>query len=206
MPDELTADAGALVEPLAVAHHALERTPRGPGEPVLVPRGGSGGARGRVVGPSARRPRSRGQRPPGASARAGCERRSHPVDPADQDVADAFADIAGSAPRVVVECVGRPGVIQQAMEIAATDGQVTSVGACMVPDTFHPLVATSKELTLQFVVYYRHRDFTQTLAYLSSARLDPGPLVTGRVTLEELPARFDALMGRNLDCKVLIHP
>jgi threonine dehydrogenase-like Zn-dependent dehydrogenase len=133
-----------------------------------------------------------------------------PLDPADQDIAEAFADIAGAAPRVVVECVGRPGVIQQAMEIAATDGQVTSVGACMVPDSFHPLVATSKELTLQFVVYYRHRDFTQTLAYLSSARLDPGPLVTGHVTLEELPARFDALMGRNLDCnfdcKVLIHP
>src|SRR3954447_6894266 len=36
LPDDLTVDVGALVEPLAVAHHALERTPRDAGEPVLV--------------------------------------------------------------------------------------------------------------------------------------------------------------------------
>ena len=37
--------------------------------------------------------------------------------------------------------------------------------------------------------------FDKTLSYLSASRLDARPLVTGRVSLDELPARFDALMG-----------
>ncbi len=210
LPDELTSDTGALVEPLAVAHHALERTPREPGEPVLVLGAGpvglavalwarALGAREVVVSDPLAHRRA-------LAKTVGAEA----IDPTNQDVSEAFSLVTGGPPRVVVECVGRPGAIQHAMEVAAVDGQVTSVGACMVPDTFRPLVATSKELTLQFVVYYRHRDFTQTLASLSSGQLDPSPLVTAHVTLEELPARFDALMGprsgSNDDCKVLIHP
>ena len=91
-------------------------------------------------------------------------------------------------------------------EVAATDAQVTLVGACTAPDTFLPVVPTSKELTLQFVVYYRPRDFAQTLDFVSAGRLDPRPLITGHVTLDELPSRFTQLMTPNEDCKVLIHP
>jgi (R,R)-butanediol dehydrogenase/meso-butanediol dehydrogenase/diacetyl reductase len=206
LPEGLTADVGALVEPLAVAHHALERSPREPGEPVLVIGAGpvglavalwaqTLGAREVMVSDPVAHRRALATSV-GALA----------VDPTDQDVAAAFTAATGGPPRVVVECVGRPGVIQQATEIAAPDGHVTLVGACMVADTFHPLVPTTKELTLQFAVYYRPRDFSQTLAYLSSGRLDVRRLVTGHVNLDELPARFDSLMGPNSDCKVLIHP
>jgi (R,R)-butanediol dehydrogenase / meso-butanediol dehydrogenase / diacetyl reductase len=206
VPDALSNDLGALVEPLAVAHHALERTPREPGEPVLVLGAGpvglavaawalALGAREVVVSDPVAHRRALAERI-GATA----------IDPTHQDVAEAFATVTGGPARAVLECVGRPGVIAHAMEVAATDANVTLVGACMAPDTFHPLVPTSKELTLRFVIYYRRRDFTQTLAHLSSGRLDPSPLVTGHIGLDELPARFDALLGENSDCKVLIHP
>ena len=206
LPEELSADFGALVEPLAVAHHALERSPREPGEPVLVLGAGPVGLAvalwAQILGA-----RQVVVSDPVAHRRALAEKVGViAVDPTHQDVAEAFAAVAGGPPRVVVECVGRPGVIQQAMEVAATDAHVTLVGACMLPDTFNPLVPTTKELTLQFAVYYRQRDFTQTLAALASGRMDPTALITGHVGLEELPARFDALMGRNSDCKVLIHP
>ncbi len=206
VPDGMSEDLGALVEPLAVAHHALERSPREPGEPVLVLGAGpvglavalwarALGAREVVVSDPVAHRRALAERIGAAS-----------IDPTNQDVAAAFATVTGGPPRVVLECVGRPGVIAHAMEVAATDAHVTLVGACLAPDTFHPLVPTGKELTLQFVIYYRRRDFTQTLAALSAARLDPSPLVTGHVGLDELPARFDALLGENSDCKVLIHP
>jgi (R,R)-butanediol dehydrogenase / meso-butanediol dehydrogenase / diacetyl reductase len=206
LPEGLTADRGALVEPLAVAHHALERTPREPGEPVLVLGAGPVGLAvalwARLLGA-----REVVVSDPLTHRRALAERiGARTIDPAQHDVAARFAEMAGGPARVVMECVGRPGVIQHAMEVAATDGHVTLVGACMQPDSFHPLVPTSKELTLQFVVYYRRRDFTQTLAQLASGRLDPDPLVTGVVGLDELPARFDTLLGENSDCKVLIHP
>lgn len=206
LPDELTADVGALVEPLAVAHHALERTPRAVDEPVLVLGGGpvgiavalwaqAKGARTVVVSEPVEQRRALAKSV-GATV----------VDPTDQDVATMFADLTGARPRAIVECVGRPGALQHATELAATDGHVTLVGACTAPDTFVPVVATSKELTLQFVVYYRASDFAQTLDALTSGRLDPRPLVTGHVELDELPARFAQLMTPSADCKVLIHP
>jgi (R,R)-butanediol dehydrogenase/meso-butanediol dehydrogenase/diacetyl reductase len=206
LPEALTPDLGALVEPLAVAHHALERTAREPGEPVLVLGAGPvglavalwaqalGASHVMVSDPVARR-RALAETI-GATA----------VDPTEQDVAAAFAEATGGRPRVVVECVGRPGVIQHAVQIAATDAQLTLVGACTAPDTFLPVVATSKELTLQFVVYYRPSDFAQTLDFLTAGRLDPIPLVTGHVGLDELPPRFTQLMAPNDDCKVLVHP
>jgi (R,R)-butanediol dehydrogenase/meso-butanediol dehydrogenase/diacetyl reductase len=206
VPQALSADLGALVEPLAVAHHALERTPREPGEPVLVLGAGPVGLAvalwARLLGA-----REVVVSEPAAHRRALAERIGvTAIDPAQQGVAEAFAAVTGGPAKAVLECVGRPGVIAQAMDLAATDGNVTLVGACMAPDSFHPLVPTTKELTLRFVVYYRRRDFIQTLAHLSSGRLDPSALVTGRVGLDELPARFDALLGENSDCKVLVHP
>jgi (R,R)-butanediol dehydrogenase/meso-butanediol dehydrogenase/diacetyl reductase len=206
LPEALTPDLGALVEPLAVAHHALERTPRDPGEPVLVLGAGPvglavalwaralGASQVVVSDPVAHRRELAAT--VGATA----------VDPTEQDVGAAFADVTGGRPRVVVECVGRPGLIQHAVQVAATDAHLTLVGACTAPDTFLPVVATSKELTLQFVVYYRPRDFAETLDFLTAGRLDPRPLVTGQVSLEELPARFTKLMAPNDDCKVLVHP
>lgn len=206
LPDTLTEDEGALVEPLAVAHHALERTPRPPGEPVLVLGAGPVGLAvalwARVLGA-----REVVVSDPVAHRRALAERiGATAVDPASDDVAEAFATVTGGPPNVVIECIGRPGAIQHATEAAAVDAHVTLVGACTATDTLEPLVPTMKELTLQFAVYYRRRDFIQTLAYLSSGRLDPRPLVTSVVGLDELPTRFSALMRPSTDCKVLIHP
>lgn len=206
LPDDLDNDLGALVEPLAVAHHALERTPRDPGEPVLILGAGpvglavalwaqALGAREVVVSDPAQ-----GRRAVATSLGATV------IDSTEQDVARAFADVTGSRPRVIVECVGQPGLIQHAAEVAGRDAHITVVGACSQPDTIQPLVATSKELTLQFVVYYRRRDFAQTIAAMVSGRLDPRPIVTARIDLDALPDRFATLMSPGADCKVLVLP
>ena len=81
---------------------------------------------------------------------------------------------------------------------------MTIVGVCMQPDTFNPIVPMTKELTFSFAIFYRRRDFAVTIAQLASGRLDPLPLVTDRVTLDDLPARFEALMRPTTECKVFI--
>lgn len=206
LPREIDPSLGALVEPLAVAHHALDRTPREPGEPILVLGGGPVGAAvalwARVLGAS-----EVVVSDPQAGRRQLAERLGAAVvDPSQDDVAEAFTRITGSAPKVVVECVGLPGLLQHATEVVAMDGHVTLAGACVAPETFTPVVATSKELILQFVLYYRRRDFAQTLHHLTSGRLDPAPLVTDHIALDAVPDRFEALMRPGTDCKVLIRP
>jgi (R,R)-butanediol dehydrogenase/meso-butanediol dehydrogenase/diacetyl reductase len=206
MPDALDDVRGALVEPLAVAHHALERAVREPGEPILVLGAGPIGAAvalwARHLGASEVLVSD-----PVAGRRALVEKLgAATVDPTQADVAQAFTELTGNQPRVVIECVGVPGLIQHAADVAATGANVTIAGVCMQADTLNPLVPMTKELTFSFAVWYRRRDFAVTIGQLASGRLDALPLVTDQVSLEDLPARFEALMHPTTQCKVVIDP
>ncbi|MCD0485428.1 alcohol dehydrogenase catalytic domain-containing protein [Streptacidiphilus sp. ASG 303] len=206
LPEPVDPDLGALVEPLAVALHALDRTPREAGEPVLVLGAGPVGcavalwARALGAGEVVVSDPVEGRRRLAESLGAAT------VDPAKEAVAEEFAGITGSAPRVVIECAGAPGLIQHASEVVGTDGHVTVVGVCLKPDTFSPAVSVAKELSYRFVAYYRRRDFARTIAQLAAGRLAADRLVTDRIGLAELPQRFESLMEPNNDCKVLVHP
>ena len=207
LPDSIDDRHGALVEPLAVAHHALDRTPMQRGEPVLVIGAGPVGvavalwarhfgAREVVVSDPIGHRRALAERL-GATAT---------VDPTTEDVASAFERIAGTLPGVVVECVGVPGMIQHATDVAAIDGRVTIVGVCMGADTIMPLTPLTKELLTQFVLYYRTHDFAHTIAMLAAGRIDPSPLVTDTFGLDALPERFEALKHPTDQCKILVEP
>ena len=207
LPESIDDRHGALVEPLAVAHHALDRTPMEQGEPVLVIGGGPVGvavalwarhfgAREVVVSdPIAHRRELAVQM--GATAT---------IDPSTEDVASAFDRVAGGPPGIVIECVGLPGLIQHSMDVAGNDARVTVVGVCMANDTTFPLTALQKELATQYVLYYRMRDFSETIAALDACRIDPSPFMTGSFGLEALPDRFEALKHPTTECKILVEP
>jgi (R,R)-butanediol dehydrogenase/meso-butanediol dehydrogenase/diacetyl reductase len=206
LPEGLDASRAAMIEPLAVALHALECTPGRPGEPVLVLGGGPVGqavalwalhlgAQAVVVSD------------PVSGRRAKAERiGAQSVDPTTADVRQTFFEATGTMPRLVVECVGVPGMLEAASALAEADGWVTVVGVCMQPDRLRPVVPLLKELTFRFVAYYRRHHFATTSALLGRGRLDPAPLLTGSVSLEELPDRFESLKHPTEDCKVLVAP
>jgi (R,R)-butanediol dehydrogenase/meso-butanediol dehydrogenase/diacetyl reductase len=107
---------------------------------------------------------------------------------------------------VVFECSGRPGLIAQAIELAAVDGRVVVVGICPQNDEIFPFWALSKELDVRFAIYYGREDFTDTLDALDSHRLDARSMVTETISLEELPERF-AELERDPDAgKVIVRP
>ncbi len=207
IPDSLDDHAGALVEPLAVAHHALAATRRDPAAPVLIIGGGPVGA---VVALWARHLGSTEVivSDPVAHRRTLAEAvgATATIDPTTTDVATEFAKIVGHAPEVVVECVGIAGMIQHAFDVAAVDAAVTIVGVCMTADQMMPLTALQKELAAQFVLYYRKSDFVASIAALADGSLQPHALVTGAVTLDELPNRFQSLKAPSHDCKVMLEP
>ncbi len=207
LPDSLDDASGAMVEPLAVAHHALDRTPRPRDEPILVIGGGpvgaavamwarARGAREVVVSDPIEHRRTLAERV-GATAT---------VDPTRDDVASAFAALTGHLPGVVIECVGNPGLIQTATDVAATDGHVTVVGVCMVEDSISPLVALQKELSVQYVLYYRRADFDASITALHTGELDPAPMLTGTTGFGSFVERFSSLSNPTTDCKVLLTP
>jgi threonine dehydrogenase-like Zn-dependent dehydrogenase len=115
------------------------------------------------------------------------------------------APATANAPDVVFECVGVQGTLQQAMELVTVRGRVIVVGVCMVPDQITPLLGINKQLTLQFVLGYTAQEFAETLNAFADGEVDTTPLVTRTVTLDELPAAFQALADPR-DCKILVVP
>jgi len=207
LPNTLDAQHGALIEPLAVALHTVDRAALEPGGHVLVVGGGPVGlavalwarqlGAGEVVvsDPVANR-RSLAERV-GASAT---------VDPTAEDVGDTFERLTGERPGTVIECVGTPGLIQHATDVAAVDATVVIAGVCMAPDTLLPIVPMTKELDVRFAFYYRARDYDTAISMIDRERIDPLPLVTSEVSLDELPSRFQSLKSPSDDCKVLVRP
>jgi (R,R)-butanediol dehydrogenase/meso-butanediol dehydrogenase/diacetyl reductase len=207
LPESIAAGNGALVEPLAVGLHAVDRARLRRGDNVLIIGGGPVGmavtlwarhfgARAIVVSdPVAARREQCGV----LGATAG-------VDPADGTLRDSYHRIVGALPDVVFECVGIPGMVQASIDAAAVHATVVIVGVCSKPDPFVPVVALMKELTMHFVVYYRSGDYRYTIDMMHAGRLDPLPMVTERIGLDAFPAAFEALKHPTTQCKVLVLP
>ena len=58
----------------------------------------------------------------------------------------------------------------------------------------------------QFVLFYRDRDFRYTIDMLRAERIAPAPMVTNLISLDELPAAFQALRTPSTECKVIWTP
>jgi (R,R)-butanediol dehydrogenase/meso-butanediol dehydrogenase/diacetyl reductase len=127
-------------------------------------------------------------------------------DPTEGPVAAEVFEATGGGPTVVIECSGRPGLIEQALEMSVVDGRVVVVGICLQNDSIFPFWGLSKEIDIRFSIYYGREDFTDTIDALTSRRLDAVPMVTESINLDQLPERF-ARLERDPDAgKVIVRP
>lgn len=206
LPDTLTYDDGALVEPLAVGLRGAWRAQMQLADRVLVLGAGPiglatmfwarrmGAARIAAAAPSRRRAAT--------AERMGADTfLLH-----DADLPAAAADALGGPPDVVFECTGHPGAIARATQCVAIGGTVVVLGFCGRPDDTQPALAVYKDITMQFSVAYDLRAYRQVIATLAAGVLEPRAMITQHVGLDALPAAFSALRVRNGHCKVMIHP
>ena len=207
LPTAVKSREGAAVEPLAVGLHAVNKAKIALGERVLILGGGPiglatalfsklAGARDVVVSEYA----------PARREVAGAMGATGVIDPSKEDVAAGFARLAGGPPDVVFECVGVPGMIGKAVDYSRTWGRIVVVGVCMVEDAWVPMSAIFKETNIQYVLGYGRPDWRLVLDLLDSGRVDPRPMITDTVTLDELPSAFEALRKPTTQIKVMVWP
>ena len=141
LPKELPADYSALVEPFAVGLHGVHSAEIGPGDDVLVVGAGGvglttlvwalhkGGGRVTVADPDPRRRDS--ARSMGAT-----------------DVLASVPEAECGAYDAVVECVGRPELLQACQPVLGPRGRLVVSGACAEPTAIEPITALLKEITV----------------------------------------------------------
>ena len=208
LPDNVSYHEGASVEPLSVALHAVKKSNLQAGEDVLII--GAGpiglalaqwcrffGARNIIISEK-------------AAGRLKLTEQFGVTDVIDaskeSNVAGSFKKFTGSSPKVVFEAVGVPGLLQECIGLVARGGRIISVGACMKPETFMPIIATMKEVQINFVLAYNKEDFEFCVAMLNTERVVAEPMITDIIALNSLPDAFEALRTPTTQCKVIVEP
>ncbi|MEV1293678.1 NAD(P)-dependent alcohol dehydrogenase [Pseudonocardia sp. NPDC049635] len=200
LPDALSTELGALVEPLAVAVHPVRRAGVGPGHRVLVTGAGPIGVlvaqTARAVGAEqvvvtdvqdARLDRA---------ARLGA---TGTVNTARDDLPDATFDR-------LLECSAVPAALRQGMHALGPAGRATVVGQAPPAVDGLPLALMQRwEIDLNASFRSAHA-FGPAIGLAASGRVDLAGVLTGRFALAEAPAALRAPGADPHHLKVVVRP
>jgi len=112
----------------------------------------------------------------------------------------------GEAADVVVECVGRPGMLMAAAAYARHGGRLVSLGYCFGDDPVVPAGLGMRELQLLFPQLYTRGEFEMSVNVLDAGAVEPRRMVTDSIGLDAVPDMFEALRTSPRQCKVMISP
>jgi (R,R)-butanediol dehydrogenase / meso-butanediol dehydrogenase / diacetyl reductase len=200
LPEPLSFEDGALVEPLAVGVHAVGRADTGPGDVAVVLGLGTIGlqvaqvlmARGLtdVIGADLSALRRSVAEELGITAVPGAE---------------VAAAAAGGRPiDVVFEATGAPALVQTAMELVRPAGTVVLIALYEAPAQIVPTIAVQKELTVRGSAIFTPAEFQEAVELLASGKVRGQPLITHRLALEDLGDAFEAQLDKDAAIKVMI--
>lgn len=208
LPEALDFDDGALIEPMAVGLHGAAIAGIQPGAKVLVIGAGPIGLAAtffaRKLGAGKVVVTANSTRRQALAMGMGADQFIVPEE--GQPLAAAAAEAMGGPPDIVLECAGQVGCIDHAIQTVRTAGTVVVLGFCTTPDSFIPAIAVWKEINLRFSNTYTLGEFQHVAAVLASGSLEPRSMITQNVSLNEVPAMFEALRKPSGQCKVIINP
>ena len=122
------------------------------------------------------------------------------------NAAEAVAEALGGPADIVLECAGKPGLLDNAVQHAGLDATIVVMGYCVTPDTFFQPPAIREEVTMRFAKMYTHADFADTVAMVASGKFETRAMVTRTLALDAVPVEFERLRTDRMDCKVMIAP
>lgn len=209
LPDSVTDDEGAFVEPIAVACHALELVSTVTREKVLVL---GAGTIGNLVAQVAT---LEGAECVGITDVADTKLRiahetsvSHTLNPARQDLDTWVHKTFGpDGPDVTFDCVGITETVNQALALTRKAGVIVLVGVPTHDVPIRPMELLLSERCLKGCYIYRHNDFLRAIGFLSAGQVKVQPLISKTFGLAEIQQAFAYFDNRaNEAIKVLIKP
>lgn len=205
--EEIDDEAGATVEPLAVAVHAAKLAGDVEGATALVLGLGmigqqvvqvlrAKGAR-RVIGADLAPLRLETARALGADAIDGSA-----------GIREALASALADDEEIdlVFECSGIPALAKAALGAVRSGGTVVALALYGDELSFNPTVLVQKELRLQGAIAYASEDFAEAVELLRSGAARADTLITQRESLEDIEQAFQVQLSKDRSLKVLVNP
>jgi (R,R)-butanediol dehydrogenase/meso-butanediol dehydrogenase/diacetyl reductase len=203
---EISNEAGALVEPLAVGIHAIRQGKLLQGDTIAVVGAGTIGLvtiqAARAAGASKvfaiELSKDRKEKAKGLGAIV--------LDPTETDVAAEIQEQTdGQGVDVAVECIGKAATVNTGIQCAKRGGKIVVVGIFEKPGeiNYNDLVFQEKEL-IGSLAYYG--EFDSAIALLADGRIKAEPLITGKIKLDDIVADgFEELLkNRESNIKILV--
>jgi len=186
LPDSVSDEVGALVEPLAVAIHAVRQGNVRPGDTVAIVGSGTIGLcvllAARAAGASevyvVDKIKRRGEIALAMGATAF-------INPGDGEPVKQVANLTeGLGVDISFECVGHPDTPQLSVDLARRGGTTVIVGVFDKPSSFHFQSVMFNQKTIVGSPIYVHEAKT-AIALLADKRIDPRRLITAKVPLKD---------------------
>jgi (R,R)-butanediol dehydrogenase/meso-butanediol dehydrogenase/diacetyl reductase len=209
LPDALSYEQGALIEPAAVAVHGAQRAGVVAGDRVLVTGAGPIGAltvlavlaagAGEVYLSEPNQRRAKRAEVLGATA---------VLDPTTTDVhADVLERTDGLGADVAIECVGNQAALQTCLSATRTGGTVAQVGLHVTAAEFDAMALAERELSLVGSWCYSVHEWPRIMRQVAAGRFPVERVVSRQIPLEKtVPEGFDELLDPDGDqIKVLVH-
>ncbi|MFV0252672.1 MAG: NAD(P)-dependent alcohol dehydrogenase [Beutenbergiaceae bacterium] len=196
MPDSMSYEEGALIEPLSVGIWAARRAQLAPGDEVLVTGGGPVGLLAASV----------------ALAFGAASATVVDVNPARVDRARSrgchgatLLDDVGDRFDVLLECSGADGVLDEAMHHLGLGGRAAAVGIAKKAQELSLDTLMPKELSIVMVNRYAHT-WPTGIALVGSGRVEVASLVTHRYSLEQTEQALLAGRTHSDAIKAVVQP
>jgi threonine dehydrogenase-like Zn-dependent dehydrogenase len=205
LPESMPVEYGALIEPLAVAFHAVARAGVERGNVVLVL---GGGPIGQSLILAARRAGASRVvvSEPDAGRRALCTRLgAEAVDTADGPLPVQLAALGIEAADVALDAVGISPTVGSALESTRLGGTVCLVGMGSPTIELGAFLVSTGERSIVGSFTYTRDDFARAAAWASTAPEELRELVSGQVSLDEANEAFVGLAaGDGTPGKILV--
>ncbi len=205
MPEGLSMEQGALVEPAAVALHAVRVSAFKVGDTAAVLGAGpigllvvealraAGEAEVYVVEPS-----------PERRATAMELDASRAMDPTETDVVAEIRAATGSGVHVAFEMTGVPQVLSQVIDCTRHEGQALIVSIWEDDAAFPPNTVVLSERTIKVTIGYRNI-YPAVMELMTSGFFAAEPLVTNRIEIDDIVAEgFGALSSEKSQGEFLV--
>jgi (R,R)-butanediol dehydrogenase / meso-butanediol dehydrogenase / diacetyl reductase len=210
LPENVTFQEAALVEPLSTSFHAIRLCRFKPGDRVVVIGAGMiglgtlqflklGGA-GKIICLEISPAKSE------LAMKMGADIVLNPLTEGADLMNKIYGLTDGIGADIVFECAGVPAAFQTCIHYVKSGGQVMLVGINDKDVAINPFIMVLKEVEMKAVLGY-YDEYKYVIEFLSRKQIDTAALISDIISLPDLEEKgFNRLMSTNDMVKILVAP